>query len=609
MVQGYYTLEEAARILGVSPDELKTMSKRGELRAFQDRGSLRFRTQEVEEKARQRGAGSAPDLALGEAGKPKPTDSPVRRSAAKGGEVFDFSLDTSEEQVPIGHEPKAETPSGRKKGSSRKGPPSPTPKPGSDSDVRLVADGSDLEFQIASDSDVRVVDDPGPKSVPPAPKSPPPKRRSGVFMDSKEQLVGLEPDSDVKIVGQDDSAIGRQPSRTASDSDIRLEQLPPTKKGSDDALLTEEIDLDAEIRKAEEAARAKKSDPAAKALPKAKKQPEFPATSPFELSELDMKVDLPRGDSQKTPKPKSPSSSDFILTPEKAPDSSSDFELTPAAEDASPIDLGSDEFELEVGEESAVGLGDAPAGKGPASGINLKDPADSGISLEQGGEGSDEIEFELTLDAESTPKPAPVSDVDSDSEFELTIDEGSSVVTKEPAGAAEEKDIFETDFDVPALEDESGSEAMALEEGEADLDSSDFDIALSDADMPVEEESGSQVVALEEEEADAGARTVQRPARGAVAVEEEEGAGIDELLTGEPEVEEEIEEEPEPVAVAAAPAPEWGPIPVICLLPCVLVLVLVGLLGFEMLSSLTGYYKPGPLTKQVTKITGTKVPE
>src|SRR5215468_8695286 len=67
MVQGYYTLEEACRILGVAADELKAMSKRGELRAFQDRGTLRFRTQEVEEKARQRGVGSAPDLPLGEA--------------------------------------------------------------------------------------------------------------------------------------------------------------------------------------------------------------------------------------------------------------------------------------------------------------------------------------------------------------------------------------------------------------------------------------------------------------------------------------------------------------------------------------------------------------
>jgi hypothetical protein len=180
--------------------------------------------------------------------------------------------------------------------------------------------------------------------------------------------------------------------------------------------------------------------------------------------------------------------------------------------------------------------------------------------------------------------------------------------------AGEEKDIFETDFDVPALEEESGSEAMALDEADSDLDSSDFDIALSDADMPVEEESGSQVVALEEEEAEAGAKTVQRPARKKETVlleeEEAEGAGIDELLTGEPEAEAEVEEEEElapPVVAAAAPA-EWGPVPIVALLPCVIVLVLVGLMGFEMLSSLTGYSKPGPLTRQINKLIGNKTP-
>jgi serine/threonine protein kinase len=52
--------------------------------------------------------------------------------------------------------------------------------------------------------------------------------------------------------------------------------------------------------------------------------------------------------------------------------------------------------------------------------------------------------------------------------------------------AQEEKDIFETDFDVPALEDESGSQDVALDESDTDLDSSDFDIALSDADMTVQ---------------------------------------------------------------------------------------------------------------------------
>src|SRR5262245_19828441 len=66
----YYTMEEAARILGTSAEELKQLAKRGELRPFQDRGTLRFRAQEIDELARRRGraSDSSPDLQLGEAG-------------------------------------------------------------------------------------------------------------------------------------------------------------------------------------------------------------------------------------------------------------------------------------------------------------------------------------------------------------------------------------------------------------------------------------------------------------------------------------------------------------------------------------------------------------
>jgi len=39
MAQGYYTLDEAAIRLAMAPDELKAMARRGEIRAFQDRGT------------------------------------------------------------------------------------------------------------------------------------------------------------------------------------------------------------------------------------------------------------------------------------------------------------------------------------------------------------------------------------------------------------------------------------------------------------------------------------------------------------------------------------------------------------------------------------------
>jgi hypothetical protein len=324
---------------------------------------------------------------------------------------------------------------------------------------------------------------------------------------------------------------------------------------------------------------------------------------------------MPVGDVQAKKAPATPDSSEFDLTPGRPADSSSDFDLTPAGKDQSPLEIASDEFQLELPDDSTVGLGDLPPVKGKASGINLKDPADSGISLEKGPEGSDEIEFELSLDAEATPKPAPAADADSDSEFELTIDETGGLAPLEeetPQLAGEdEKDIFETDFDVPALEEESGSQAVALDDADTDLESSDFDLALSDADMAAEEESGSQVVALDDEEAEEGAATVQRPRRKkeTVLLEDDE-AGVDELLEA-PEAEEELPEEEEDLAPAVtveAPPAEWGPLPVIAMLPAALIMVLVGIMGFEMLQSLTGYSKPGPVTKQIASLLGKKLP-
>src|SRR5437588_12185857 len=97
MVQGYYTLEEAARILGVATDDLNQMREHHEVRAFADRGTWRFRTQDIEEMARRRGMGSSPELPLGEAPKARPQDSGAPKDAPS---AFDFSL--SGAQVEIG---------------------------------------------------------------------------------------------------------------------------------------------------------------------------------------------------------------------------------------------------------------------------------------------------------------------------------------------------------------------------------------------------------------------------------------------------------------------------------------------------------------------------
>ena len=60
----FYTLEEAARVLGMSPEDLKQKAQHREVRAFMDSGSWQFRVADIDELARRRGLGSDPELSL-----------------------------------------------------------------------------------------------------------------------------------------------------------------------------------------------------------------------------------------------------------------------------------------------------------------------------------------------------------------------------------------------------------------------------------------------------------------------------------------------------------------------------------------------------------------
>src|SRR5437763_13943634 len=104
MVQGYYTLQEAAKFLNMAVDDLKQMAQKGKIRSFQDRGTLRFRIQDVQELARQRGVSSDPDLVLGDASLPKKKGdsprspkpgpkSPPKTPSGGSDDSFEFELD------------------------------------------------------------------------------------------------------------------------------------------------------------------------------------------------------------------------------------------------------------------------------------------------------------------------------------------------------------------------------------------------------------------------------------------------------------------------------------------------------------------------------------
>ena len=454
---------------------------------------------------------------------------------------------------------------------------------GSDSDVKLVADVSTPREPNSSDSDVRL-DDLGPSTGTSSKRlSASGRRKSKLGPSPADSGVRLVPMADEEPAGGDEATLTDQPIAFAPEAPAHREL--PASRASDNILQTEEIDLDAEELKRDATEKKSKSG---KNMQVAPKTPRTPKPSPFELSD-DGET---HGSERKH----------------------TDFELPPPA--------GDEDFSLELSDDS-LDLGAEPGPTGaPASGINLGRPTDAGVSLESADEGSSD--FELTLDdapSHRTPKPSrakpPASSDESDfeltldydegavakddsgsGEFELSLDDGSPAAAEEGSSEFEltlddggaagkedssgERDIFETDFELPSLEE--GSEEATIDAG-----SSDFELALDDSDIATDDESGSQVIALDEGEyADDGEQTVTGEYGDVEEEYDEEGAPVREKVV----VEEVIRDR------WIRPAP-WGILPTIFMLPCTVVMILIGIMTFEMVASGGGFHSSGVLTKAI----------
>ena len=64
MPKKYHSLEEAAQMVGVSADELMKLKEAGEIRGFADRGTWKFREDDLEELKRSRNFDSNPDVPI-----------------------------------------------------------------------------------------------------------------------------------------------------------------------------------------------------------------------------------------------------------------------------------------------------------------------------------------------------------------------------------------------------------------------------------------------------------------------------------------------------------------------------------------------------------------
>ena len=234
----FYTLEEAARVLGMSSEELKSKAQHREIRAFLDGGSWRFRVVDIDELARRRGLGSDAELRLSDAEVP----------AAGGGENLD-DLDLSEFQLGVAKPDLANETmdlSARKSSSGERlvGESSaeqdilfddlsvpPSPVTGSSS----VIIGMQSSGKLPSDSDVRLV----PNNVKGS-------SDSDVRLASPDPDLRKPSDSDVTLI-KDDTADHHFLTPSSGSDETAIRSSPMAGSSSSDELQVPESDSDFEL--------------------------------------------------------------------------------------------------------------------------------------------------------------------------------------------------------------------------------------------------------------------------------------------------------------------------------------------------------------------------
>lgn len=546
MAQGFYTLEEAAHRLGMGPEELSGMAQRREIRAFADRGTWRFRAQDVEELARQRGVPSDPSV---------PVMPLVEDTGSGTQEISPFEIqDLTEVMAPpqededIGVDLFASSvDEARRKGTG-------------DSGV-FLGPRSDAAFQTAP------LSDPGGRGsaiMGGPPKSSPRQPSSATKPPSSAKHSGPQPP--VVPVAQthdeDDSVvpIGRETLGGPGDSSVRLDGLsglvaPPssTRLG------------------------AASKPPTVKTNPEVVSQapPSSPDVTPFATSR-----DRPGSSAEFD----FGTTGDFDLTPSSSPSpSDSVFDLSTPSMESIELQITSD---LEDGGSSAIDLDRVQR---PASGGTMRgqapdyDVSDDSVtfelSMEEDAQGRRSgrmaqqqpinSSFELSLDQPEDSGEQPVSE-ESDSDFELTLDDSSSSV--------------EVEEQAPVMSDES--------------ESSDFELALDDDSVSeVVDDTGSEVVVLEDDQAVAAASAVVDTDLAEAELDDDDvGLAVVEPA-GEAAAAGAVRLSPDAVPIAA----DWGWWSLM-LVPTTLVMLFTGFLLLEMVRNIGSYSEPGPLAAPVYRM-------
>ena len=406
----FYSLEEAARVLGMDPEELKNKAQHREIRAFMDSGSWRFRVADVDELARRRGLGSDPDFSLSD---PELSlskldiDANAPGSASEELNLSEFQLGTAKPDLgqpsteigAHGSDPEKDVvvddlslPSTTNSSSTILGMKSGGMLP-SDSDVRLVPE----EVKGSSDSDVRLA----------------------------PQVRKAPSDSDVTLVSDDASVLDFPAKRGGGPGDTAVRQGPMLGSSAEIAAKSKpgpEEDSDFELT----------PSGVIGAL-----QPE--SGSDFELSAID-------------------ASDEFDSTPLRGP---SDSDVTAAAPADSGINLGKPS-------DSGINLGGIEGMNfGSADSIELAPISGAEIKTAPKAKAPEPAKPKAKAPLSATPPPSVrkgEKDIFEDTDFEvdaLGSDEGDDRTMQIEATS---------DFDLD--ESDSASEVFAIDEEDVDENAS-----------------------------------------------------------------------------------------------------------------------------------------
>lgn len=568
MAKKYLGLEEAAQLAGIPVDELNQLREARKIRGFADRGTWKFKGEDIEELKRSLEFDSNPDV-------PMIPDDDIDTADQV---AMDDEIETRDHALTGDDDAIGEMPTEIR---TSVHDDEPLPMTTSDSDVRLIVDddlatiegGSDLLVGLDdSDSDVKLVDS-SPDLL---------RADSDVSLidggtDSDVRLVDGDSDSDVQLVNIDDDDDSDSDVKLVdgdSDSDVQLVNM-----GDDD--LTHDIS-------AEELANtvASEADGPASGIHSSVFEEDADINmgegSSIKLSS-ESGISLESLDSDIQPDGFDSDLDDSGIALEPSFDDDSGLTLEAADDSGITLDGFDDDSGLSFLEDDDDALVTLDA---EGSGIDLGNPADSGIALEliddsgiaieeAGPRAGSTVPMMAAPDFNDTDETAmDVPVLSDDSEYELALDD---------AGTDDNVISFDDDDSI----DEFGATVVnpGASSEEFDLTGDDeFDMEQSDESFEGDDEFGDFDEDLVGAEADLG---------GEDDFFEEEDEAFDEgFATGESQGDFAAAGAMAALPAEAAPPADWGIAPFIGLFLSTGLLAVCGIMMFDLVRSMWSWSEP-----------------